>query len=150
MEIWKKMPVVISRKKIAIFSAEQHVISENSNISCCWQVSNIHWTKVIWYKSSSELSLLSEFAVAPTKKVMTGNWTTSLETQTSSNLRVLSKSHAKTVWGPQNLPKDRRSWGRFCRSPNCLCMGFTFLMDANTSKYFYNYFNKPLKNEKNL
>jgi len=34
-------------------------------------------------------------------------------------------------------------------------MGFTFLMDANTSKYFYNYFmgvkqtpNKPLKNEK--
>ena len=21
-----------------------------------------------------------------------------------------------------------------------ICMGFTFLMDANTSKYFYNYF----------
>ena len=39
----------------------------------------------------------------------------------------------------QNLPKDRRSWGRFCRSPNSLHMGFTFLMDANTSKYFYNY-----------
>ena len=27
-----------------------------------------------------------------------------------------------------------------CRSPNSLHMGFTFLMDANTSKYFYNYF----------
>ena len=53
---------------------------------------------------------------------------------------IMSKSHAKTVWGPQNLPKDRRSWGRFCRSPNSLHMGFTFLMDANTSKYFYNYF----------
>ena len=26
--------------------------------------------------------------------------------------------------------------GRFCRS---LCMGFTFLLDANTSKYSYNY-----------
>ena len=38
---------------------------------------------------------------------------------------VLSKSHAKTVWG---------------RSPNFLCMGFTFLMDANTSKYHYNFF----------
>ena len=24
-------------------------------------------------------------------------------------LSLLSKSHAKTVWGPQNLPKDRRS-----------------------------------------
>ena len=55
-------------------------------------------------------------------------------------LLTLSKSHAKTVLGPQNLPKDRRSWGRFCRSPNSLCMGFTFLMDANTSNYFYNYF----------
>ena len=33
----------------------------------------------------------------------------------------------------------QRSWGRFCRSPNSLCMGFTFLMDANTSNYFYNY-----------
>ena len=60
------------------------------------------------------------------KTLSIGNW-------------VLSKSHAKTVWGPQNLPKDRRSWGRFCRSPNCLRMGFTFLMDANTSKYFYNF-----------
>ena len=29
---------------------------------------------------------------------------------------------------------------RSCRSLNSLCMGFTFLMDANTSKYFYNYF----------
>ena len=48
---------------------------------------------------------------------------------------VLSKSHAKTVWGPKNLPMDRRSWGRFCRSSNSLPMGFTFLMDANTSKY---------------
>jgi hypothetical protein len=33
-----------------------------------------------------------------------------------------------------------RSFGRFCRSPNSLCMGFTFLTDENTSKYFYNYF----------
>ena len=63
----------------------------------------------------------------------------------------LSKSHAKTVWGPQNLPKDRR----FCRSPNSLRMGFTFLMDANTSKVILQLFygseansNKPLKNEK--
>ena len=69
----------------------------------------------------------------------------------------LSKSHAKTVWGPQNLPKDGRSWGRFCRSLNCLRMGFTFLMDANTSKYFYNLFygseansHNSLKNEKYL
>ena len=30
--------------------------------------------------------------------------------------------------------------GDFCRSPNSLRMGFTFLMDANTSKYFYNCF----------
>ena len=37
---------------------------------------------------------------------------------------LLSKSHGK----------------RFCRSLNSLCMGFTFLMDANTSQYFYNYF----------
>ena len=37
---------------------------------------------------------------------------------------------------------SRRSFGRFCRSPNSLLMGFTFLMDANTSKYFYNYFIK--------
>ena len=36
----------------------------------------------------------------------------------------LSKSHAK----------------RFCRCLKSLSMGFTFLMDANTSKYFYNYF----------
>ena len=34
---------------------------------------------------------------------------------------------------------SRRSFGRFCRSPNSLLMGFTFLMDANTSKYFYNF-----------
>ena len=27
----------------------------------------------------------------------------------------------------------------FCRSPNSLCMGFTFLMNVNTSKYFYNH-----------
>ena len=26
------------------------------------------------------------------------------------------------------------------RIPDSLCMGFIFLMDANTSKYFYNYF----------
>ena len=67
---------------------------------------------------------------------------------------VLSKSHAKTVRGPQNLPKDQRFWGRFCRFPNSLHIGFTFLMDANTSKYFYNYnkanSNKPLKNKRNL
>ena len=30
--------------------------------------------------------------------------------------------------------------GRFCRSPNSLCMGFEFLMDANISNYSYNYF----------
>ena len=41
---------------------------------------------------------------------------------------ILSKSHVKKFWGPQ----------RFCRSPNSLHMGFTFLMDTNTSKYFYN------------
>ena len=29
---------------------------------------------------------------------------------------------------------------RFFRSPNSLCIGFTFPMDANTSKYVYNYF----------
>ena len=61
----------------------------------------------------------------------------------SGTLWVLIKSHVKAVWRPQNLPKDWRSWGRFCRSPNSLRMGFTFLMDANTSKYskyFYNYF----------
>ena len=45
---------------------------------------------------------------------------------------LLSKSHAKTGFG------DRK--GRFCRSPNSLCMGFTFPMDANASKYFRNYF----------
>ena len=56
------------------------------------------------------------------------------------SLPVMSKSHAKRVWGPQNLPQDLPSFGRFCRSPNSLRMGFTFLMDANTSKYFYNYF----------
>ena len=37
------------------------------------------------------------------------------------------------------LDLEISSW-RFCRSPNSLCMGFTFLMDANTSKYSYNYF----------
>ena len=58
----------------------------------------------------------------------------------SLQIEVLSKSHATIVWGPRNLSKDWRSWGRFRRSPNSLCMGFTFLMDANTSKYFYNYF----------
>ena len=30
----------------------------------------------------------------------------------------------KKVWGPQNLPQDLRSFGRFCRSPNSLHMGF--------------------------
>ena len=43
---------------------------------------------------------------------------------------ILSKSHVRWL----------RSWGRFCRSPNSLHMGFTFLTDANTSNYFYNYF----------
>ena len=41
-------------------------------------------------------------------------------------IRVMSK-----FWGLQK---------RFCRSPNSLCMGFTFLMDANTSKYFLKQF----------
>ena len=48
---------------------------------------------------------------------------------------VLSRSHAKRIWGS--------------------CMGFKFLMDANTSKVFLQLFhgskansNKPLKNEK--
>ena len=42
--------------------------------------------------------------------------------------------------------------GRFGRSPNSLCMEFTFLMDVNTSKYFLQLFygneansNKSLK-----
>ena len=56
------------------------------------------------------------------------------------NNRVFSKTHAKKVWGPLNLPKDKRSSERFCRSPNSLPMGNTFLIDANTSKHFYNYF----------
>ena len=54
--------------------------------------------------------------------------------------KELSKSHAKIV------------------SPNFLCMGFTFLMDANTfKKVFLQLFYgseaksyKPLKNEKNF
>ena len=49
--------------------------------------------------------------------------------------KILSKSHAKRVWGSQNLFNQK-----IFRSPNSLRMGFTFLMDANTSKYFYNYF----------
>ena len=28
----------------------------------------------------------------------------------------------------------------YCLNQNCLRMGFTFPIDANTSKYFYNYF----------
>ena len=32
-----------------------------------------------------------------------------------------------------------RQFRRFCRSPNYPCMGITFLMDANTSKDFYNF-----------
>ena len=44
------------------------------------------------------------------------------------HIKIMSKSHAKTFWGLQS------------RSPNSLRMGFTFLMDANTSNYFYNYF----------
>jgi hypothetical protein len=45
----------------------------------------------------------------------------------------------KRVWGPKNLPKEPRSRRRFFRSPNTFYLGFTFLMDANTSEYFYNY-----------
>ena len=41
---------------------------------------------------------------------------------------LLSKSHAKF------------GHCKISRSPNSLCMGFTFLMDANISNYFYNYF----------
>ena len=54
--------------------------------------------------------------------------------------RVLSKSHAK----------------RFCRSPNSLCMGFTFLMDANTSIVLQLFYgnevnsNEPLKNKNKI
>ena len=58
---------------------------------------------------------------------------------------LLSKSHAKF------------GHCKISRSPNSLCMGFTFLMDVNTSKYFLQLFygneansNKPLKNKKNL
>ena len=37
-------------------------------------------------------------------------------------------------------PMRRQFGDRKILSPNSLRMGFTFLMDANTSKYFYNLF----------
>ena len=46
-----------------------------------------------------------------------------------AGLLILPKSHVKPVWVLREI----------LRSPNSLRMGFTFLMDANTSKYFYNY-----------
>ena len=43
-----------------------------------------------------------------------------------------------------------RSFGRFCRSPNSLCMGFTFLMDANTLKVFLQLMNGSEANSNKL
>ena len=69
-------------------------------------------------------------------------------------LTGLCKSHVNKVWGPKNLPQDLRSFGRFCMSPNSLHMGFTFLMDANTSIFSQSFYgnevnsNKPLKSKK--
>ena len=81
------------------------------------------------------------------------SWTNTYAQEIITSYKILSKSHVKRVWVPQNLP---RSWGRFCRFPNSLRLGFTFPMDAKTSKYirlqlFYGNeanFNKTLRKSK--
>ena len=58
-----------------------------------------------------------------------------------SPLHTISKIGEKSRFSDDNfLYNIAPTKMSICRSPNFLRMGFTFLMDANTSKYFYNYF----------